>query len=127
MGFYPVQVIAQQLPLSVFFQESAEMQTMRIGFKPAENGVSSAGKTCTAKSRIGTLRSDLMREVYRMINHVINNRIQLISLDIITLKNEHAAEINDMGILDDIQSVIDGFASVLGDFRLVASPDCVFR
>jgi two-component system response regulator (stage 0 sporulation protein F) len=121
MGFYPVQVIARCLPLSVSFQESAELQTIRIGFKPAEDGVSAAGKTCATKSRIDALRSDLMREVYRMINHVINNRIQLISLDIITLKNEHVEDMQDIGLLDEIQSVIDEFAPVLSNFRLEPS------
>jgi hypothetical protein len=56
-----------------------------------------------------------------MINHVINNRIQLISLDIITLKNEHVEDMQDIGLLDEIQSVIDEFAPVLSNFRLEPS------
>lgn len=127
MGLYPVRAIAQQLPMSISFQESAQVQTIRIGFKPAVSSVTAEDEACAASRRIEAMRNDLLREVYRMINHVISNRIHLILLDVLTLKNEHAADIRDIGILDDIQSVIDGFAPVLNNFRLNPSSDCVSR
>lgn len=124
MGLYPVRAIAQQLPMSISFHESARVQTIRIGFKPAVGSINGEGE---ASCRIETIRADLLREVYRMINHVISNRIHLISLDVLTLKNEHAADIRDIGLLDKIQSAIDGFAPVLNNFRLTPSLDCVTR
>lgn len=127
MGLYPVRAIAQQLPLSISFQESAKVQTIRIGFKSAVSSATGKDEAGAASCRIEAMRADLLREVYRMINHVINNRIQFTSLDILTLKNEHAADIQDIGILDEIQSVIEGFAPVLSNFKYEATSGWVSR
>ncbi len=121
IGLYPVRAIAQQLPISISFQESAQVQTIRIGFKPAVSGVTAEDESGAASRIIKAIRTDLLREVYRVINHVINGRVQLIRSNVLTLKNKHAADIQDIGILDEIESVIEGFAPVLNNFTLKPS------